>query len=406
MKKSVMACLFFIGQMAVAQEVYLTVNAGSCLREHSIVEAVLSTPLPKGNAYKLVNKKTGASTPVQQLDPARILFVLPDVLSPGGTATYKLVPIANAKTSNNILVEKKDKGLLVKVAGKDVLFYNTAFMPPPDTLPSFYARSGFIHPLFSPSGKILTDDFPVGHAHQHGIMTAWVNAEFRRKPIDFWNQQLQTGSAKHVSVEAIETGAVTTTIKLRLEQYSLLYGTILSERWTITIYPFSTYYLFDLRSEQKNITTDTLYLKKYHYGSIAFRGSKQWNDADSIHYKSKWKILTDSGANLSNADGRRATYVSASGLIDGATAGVAVFGFPDNYNYPQPVRVHPQMPYWGFAPAASGSFTINPGAVYTSRYRYCVYDGQPDTALLKAINDDLIHPPRVTVQYYQRTAKK
>ncbi len=102
-------------------------------------------------------------------------------------------------------------------------------MTPPNTLPSFYARSGFIHPLFSPSGKILTDDFPVGHAHQHGIMTAWVNAEFRRKPIDFWNQQLQTGSAKHVSVEAIETGAVTTTIKLRLEQYSLLYGTILSD---------------------------------------------------------------------------------------------------------------------------------------------------------------------------------
>jgi hypothetical protein len=264
---------------------------------------------------------------------------------------------------------------------------------------SFYARSGFIHPLFSPAGRILTDDFPVGHPHQHGIMTAWTNAELKGKPLDFWNQQQQTGSAKHMAIEGTTAGAVTTTIKLRLQQYSLMYGGVLNEQWTVTVYPFSTYYLFDLSSEQHNITTDTLYLKKYHYGSIAFRGSKQWNNADSLHYRSKWNILTDSGGNISNADGKQAAYISASGLIDGATAGVAVFGFPSNYNYPQPVRVHPQMPYWGFAPAALGSFTINPGGVYTSRYRYLVYDGMPDSTVLQNINNDLVHPPVVTVIY-------
>lgn len=394
--------MLWVAQATAAQRVYITVKANGYARRHTVIEASLQTPLPKNKTYIVVNEATGLTAAVQQLDSLHLFFILPDVLLPDGAATYKVEAAKGRRVKPAVSVQKNAKGLRVKVQGKDLLFYNTAVIDPPDSLPSFYARSGFIHPLYSPAGKILTDDFPAGHAHQHGIMTAWPNAGFKGEAVDFWNQQQKTGSARHVKVESIEPDAVGTIIKLRLQQYSLAYGAVLSEQWTLTIYPFSGHYLFDLLSVQQNITADTLYLKKYHYGSIAFRGSSHWNDMDPQHFESKWSVLTDSGFTFSNADGKRAAYVSASGLIGGGMTGVAVFGFPANYNYPQPIRVHPQMPYWGFAPAATGPFSINPGEVYTSRYRYCVYDGPPDARFLTGLNNDLVHPAAVTVVYKER----
>ena len=382
----------------VAQPVHITVVANGYARNKTVVEVTLQKPLISKDAYELQNVKNKFTAPVQQINAKKIMFILPDVLQPGDSATYLLTKVRHQPV-NPITVENQPTGLLVKVYGKKVLFYNEVLILPPDTLPALYARSGFIHPLYSPAGKILTDDFPVGHAHQHGIFMAWPNTEFKGQPHDFWNQQQKTGSVKHMKLESVERGPITTTIKLRLEHYSLTYGPVLSERWTLTIYPFHSYFLFDLRSDQQNTTADTLYIKQYHYGSMAFRGSRQWNDADSLHYKTKWNIVTDSGATLSNADGRRAAYVSASGLIDGAMAGVTVFGFPANDHYPQPIRVHPQMPYWGFAPAATGPFTINPGQVYTAQYRYFVADGSPDTKQVQEINNDLLHPPQVSICY-------
>ncbi len=391
--------LLFAQQITTAQQVYITVNANGFVRSKNIVVATLQKHLIARAAYEVVNITTKAAAPVQQIDSNRILFILPDHLQPGEMAIYLLTKRKPAKIVNPVTVETQPGGLLVKVKGRKVFFYHTSIVPPPGNLPAYYARSGFIHPLYSPAGNIETDDFPVGHAHQHGIMMAWVNTLFKGLPHDFWNQQLQTANVKHVKVESVETGALISVIKLRLQQYSYKFGGIINEWWTITVYPFSDYFLFDLQSTQQNITNDTLYLNKYHYGSIAFRGSRQWNDADSLHYKSKWNILTDSGNSLSSADGKRAAYVSASGLIDGKTSGVTVFGFPENYNYPQPVRVHPVMPYWGFAPAATNRFFINPGAVYTSRFRYFVHNGDPDTAVLQQLNNDMVHPMEVAVSY-------
>ena len=398
--------VFFLYHTLLAQPVYITVGANGFVRKNTIVETALQKPLDMAFTYQLINIKSKAAAPVQLIDSNHILFILPGILQPGEAATYQLVKQPATKQKSPVTVEKQPTGLLIKLNGKKLFFYNTAVIPPPDTLPAYYARSGFIHPLYSPAGKVLTDGFPVGHAHQHGIMMAWTNAFFKGKPHDFWNQQQKTGNVKHVAVESIVSGPVTTVIKLQLQQYSLQFGGVLNELWTITVYPFSRHFMFDLRSEQQNITPDTLYLNKYHYGSIAFRGSRQWNAEDSLHYTGKWSILTNDGNTLSNADGKRAAYVSATGLIDGQMSGVTVFGFPANYNYPQPIRVHPLMPYWGFAPAVTKSFTIHPGEKYISKHRYLVYDNSPGEAVLQQINNDMVHPVDIQVSFTPGTGKK
>lgn len=394
----VILCLVTVNTL-YAQQAYITVTANGYVRTNTIVEATVEKPLSSKFAYDLIDVKSKKLVPVQQTEAKRILFILPQTMQPGDSATYRLSNSVKRKDKSPVTVEKQAKGLLVKVRGRKVFFYNTSLILPPDTLPSFYARSGFIHPLYSPSGKVLTDDFPVGHTHQHGIMMAWVNTTFRGSNADFWNQHNQTGNVKHVRVEGINTGLVAAILKLRLQHYTGQHGEVLSELWTVTVYPFQEHFLFDIASVQQNTTKDTLFLNKNMYGGPAFRGTRQWNNADSLNYKSKWNIETDSGFNLSNANGRRATYISASGPVDGAISGVSIYSFPGNYNYPQPVRVHPVMPYWCFAPAATGPFTIAPGQAYMARYRYYTSDGPPDKLVLQAINNDLQHPVAVTVSY-------
>jgi hypothetical protein len=254
-----------------------------------------------------------------------------------------------------------------------------------------------IHPLYSPSGKILTDDFPAGHVHQHAIFNAWVNTQYKGEKVDFWNQHQGTGTVEHVDVLATNLGHLTASLRTKLSHISLKHGEVLEEEWEITSYPTEGYFLFDLYSEQINTSEDTLFIVEYHYGGMGIRGSKEWNVVDSVNYTNDWKILTSEGKTNADANHTKASWVSAHGLVNGEKAGVTVFGFPENFRYPQTVRVHPTMPYWVYSPMFEGEFYIAPGEKYYNKVRYYVHDGEPDEAVLASIQADISDPVEVTV---------
>ena len=186
-------------------------------------------------------------------------------------------------------------------------------------------------------------------------------------------------------------------VELWLRYKSNKHGEVLREKWVLDFYPFTDNYIFDLHLKQVNKTDDTLYLNQYHYGGLAFRGSRQWNPHDKIYFRNNWNIITSEGAKDSAANGTRARWVDAFGLIDGSMAGATVFNHPSNFRYPQAIRVHPDMPYWAFAPVVDGPFTINPGEAYRAQFRYFVHDGPVDKYMLETIEKDWVAPPQVTV---------
>ncbi|HYC30228.1 MAG TPA: DUF6807 family protein, partial [Chitinophagaceae bacterium] len=268
------------------------------------------------SGYELMNRNTGRVIPAQLLDRNTLVFIAEE-----GTNTYT-IRRSKKKFSSGITVDKTDSGLLVKVQNKPLFFYHTKEAMPPADSPAYYRRSGFIHPLYSPNGSILTDDFPAGHAHQHGIFTAWVNTTFRNQHLDFWNQHQKTGTVAHVKILSIEEGPVFTRIKTKLHHISLTAGPVLEEIWTITVYPFTDNFLFDLESAQVNITSDTLFLNQYHYGGLAFRGSKEWNRHDTAHFRNDWQLITDEGQRNASANATHARWVDASGKLNGQISGV------------------------------------------------------------------------------------
>jgi len=377
----------------------IEVNAGKYNRYQTPVQVNLSKPLPANSLYVLKNPKTGKTAWAQLLDSVTLEFILPDSMPAGAVNTYEVSNVPHNKfPKNEVTVTKKQDGLLVSVKNKPVFFYHTKEALPPADSPAYYRRSGFIHPLYSPGGQVLTDDFPVGHAHQHAIFNAWTNTTFRHEPVDFWNQQSKKGTVVHSEVRLIKEGPVFTELRVLLSHMSLLHGEILREMWIIRVYPFSNnYFLFDLVSEERNVTTDTLILNKYHYGGLGFRGSSQWNNEDKKHYTGPWNILTSEGIRDSAANHTHARWVDAYGKVNGKEVGTAVFDHPINFRYPQPIRVHPTMPYWCYSPVVDGGFTINPGTWYRSQYRYYVHQQTADATTLERFEKDWVNPPTVKV---------
>jgi Methane oxygenase PmoA len=158
------------------------------------------------------------------------------------------------------LTETADQ-IRVTLRGKPVLEYVKTEKPVPEGIEPHFRRSGYIHPVYTPSGQEISGDFPADHAHQHALFFAWTKAEFDGKTVDFWNQ------AKDL-------------------------------------------------------------------GQIEFRE-------------------------------------------------VAVFCSPKNFRAPQHVRIHPNKPYFCFAPMVEGPFKIEPGQKYKSRYRYLVTSKATDVNVIQ-----------------------
>lgn len=254
----------------------------------------------------------------------------------------------------------------------------------PAGLPEHYTRSGFIHPLRSPAGLVLTDDFPAGYAHQHGLFTAWANTTFRDTFVDFWNTHKDLATVSHAHTAQVYAKDDYAGFRAVVEHRSHVHQgmTVLREELYVRANPYRGVNVVDLRSWQTNVTTDTLHLNKHLYGGLGLRGSKHWNPADSLHFTGPARFLTDEGKDLATANHTRPRWTAIYGELPGGSGGIAIIPHPDNPRFPQSVRVHPELPYFSVSPVVIGPAAIAPGEVMANRYRIVLFDGEPPVALL------------------------
>jgi hypothetical protein len=167
----------------------------------------------------------------------------------------------------------------------------------------------------------------------------------------------------------------------------------LREQWDVRIYAVTDPgFLFDLTSTQTCATDDPLILHEYRYGGIGYRGSGQWEgDGD------KCKFLTSEGKTRADGHATRAKWCAIWQNIDGKPAGLAVLCHPDNFRFPQHMRIHPSEPFFNFAPCQGGEFKIEPGKPYISKYRFFVFDGEADATVCERVWNDYANPPAVRV---------
>jgi hypothetical protein len=281
-----------------------------------------------------------------------------------------------------LTISETDSAIQIQFEGKTLLNYFKTTQFPPDTLPDYYKRSGFIHPVNTLSGRTITDGFPRGHTHQHGIFNAWTKTTFQGSKLDFWNQQEQLGSVRHKRVINVDPSTPSFRVELEhLAHQEKDTTVVLEEFWDITIEVKDKYYVLDLSSTQTCVSKDSLILDKYHYGGMAFRGADEWNYKNN--YDSLCYFTTSDTLNHIDANHSRPTWASMYGYVDNMLAGVAIIPHSSNLRYPSHIRIHPSMPYFCFIPTVENAFVFRPGMILTSRYRYVVFDGKFDATLIE-----------------------
>ena len=110
---------------------------------------------------------------------------------------------------------------------------------------------------------------------------------------------------------------------------------------------------------------------------MCIRGPLSWDSGDII--------LTSEGKKQEDGNHTRPNWVAMSGQVDGELCGIAAMSHPDNFRSPQPVRIHPEKPYFCFAPMVLGEFRLEPDKPYVSRFRFAAFDGKPDPEQLNAL---------------------
>ncbi|WP_187270939.1 DUF6807 domain-containing protein [Neolewinella aurantiaca] len=254
----------------------------------------------------------------------------------------------------------------------------------PDGLPEHYTRSGFIHPIHSPSGQVVSDGFPAGYAHQNGFFSAWTNTTFRDSFVDFWNTHKELATLRNQEiVETVKEDGIIG-FKARIDHLSNAHGLILAEELTVRVHDRDDVFVWDVRSEQTNITEDTLILNKHLYGGLGVRGSKYWNAKDTTNFMGLADFLTSDGLTRDSANHTHPEWTAIYGDLPGGKAGMAVIPHPENFRWPVGVRVHPDLPYFSVSPITEKAAFIAPGQTYLARYRVVVFDGEVPVDLLSS----------------------
>ena len=96
------------------------------------------------------------------------------------------VPPATAQSPDQqpAQVEAGDGALIVRIGDVEALRYHTAAVPAPQGMDPIYNRSGYIHPVRTPSGIVVTGDFAADHPHQHALFGAWTKTKFAGHAVD------------------------------------------------------------------------------------------------------------------------------------------------------------------------------------------------------------------------------
>jgi len=392
---------------AVGNRIVVTVAAGNFDRADTVVTAQLP---PGVKAQGMTLKRDGKVIPSQVNEDGTLALVV-GKLAQNTSMTWELSSnVSDARVtragepSREMQTVRAGTKLDFRTPGADaksraLMSYQAepGEFPRADIKPIF-KRGGYLHAIATPSGKVVTDDFPANHVHHHGVWGAWTHTEFDGRKPDFWNMGDGRGRVEFEALDRAWNGSIHAGFRARHRHVDVTSGppvTVLNESWQVTAYAAgasSRCWMFDLVSEQQCATANELKLPTHRYGGIGVRGNWAWNGKDKTFFlTSEGETDRDKG-NLS-----RARWCDMGGELDGSRVGIAILCHPENFRAPQPMRLHPTEPFFNFAPQQAGDMAIKPGEKFVSKYRFVIHDGPPDQAELDRIWNDYAHPPVVTI---------
>jgi hypothetical protein len=324
-----------------------------------------SAPLPAGfdsaRAWKLVREADGKEIPVQVADGSA------HWIGPGGK--HRLEPGDPAPSPRVEPVLEEGKRVTVRFAGKEIFRYNGGVVPAPEGIDPAHNSSGYLHPVWTPSGRMVSNDLPRLHPHHHGIWFCWRTGEFEGRKLNAFAPLEKLGRMEVVKVDEAASGPVFGGFRARQRLLDLQASKpALEDEWRVRAYALDRVFLFDIDSTQTCATASPYTVMKNYYGGLGFRGSSEWEGKEGVTF------LTSEGKTRLDGNGAAARWVAMNGRIGGKDAGFGLLCHPSTFRAPQPTRIHPSEPFFCWVPGAESEFRIEPGKPVVSRYRFVVAD--------------------------------
>ena len=279
-------------------------------------------------------------------------------------------------------IEEKDTHIEITHNGNTVLSYHKVLMPPPEGQPKFYERSGFIHPIKSPSGGVVTGIHPADHIHHMGLWHAWVETYHNGHNLDFWNLKEQTATVRYYETLRIirnerRVGFTVRQHHVALAKDGRLERVILEEDFTILVRATQNLYLIDHKTVQTNVSKHALELPAYRYGGpLAYRGPYHWDKSNSNY-------LTSEGKDRNNGHETRARWCAMYGPTGNGDSTIVFMGHPNNHDAPLRQRIWPETSnggriFFNWVPIQEHAWSLEPGKPSEMNFRILVHDGQPN----------------------------
>ncbi|MHC4395825.1 MAG: DUF6807 domain-containing protein [Planctomycetota bacterium] len=338
-----------------------------------------------------------------------ILWFIPDrIIKPNETVIFEIA-FEDTKKQEVLTTSSTDaEAITLSHRGKNILRYYHALHEVPKDVDPLFRRSGFIHPLWSPAGKVLTQIQPPDHYHHYGIWNPWTKTRVEGQGIDFWNLGEGQGTVRFAGVLSTISGPVYGGFKVKQEHVVFKAKgkdkIAINEVWDVRAFVSQIenrpVWVIDFTTILHNALDSPIELLNYRYGGgIGFRATENWT-------RNNCSVLTSEGKTRKEADGTRARWCDVNGATGSdQRSGIIFLSHIANREHPEPMRVWPLdaaegkgYMFFEFCPIRFKSWNLEPETENVLRYRMIVYDGKISPETADVLWKNYTQPPVITLK--------
>ena len=406
-------------------KVKIKVEAVGVARQNTIaaLDITAFTPVPAG--FHVIVKTAGGQVCISQVEQCpetktvTLYWRIDGQMAENESRNFIIEQVAATVTPSVMDVEKDRFGnLVLKKQNTGVLRYNTVSPSLPGGIDAAFRRNGFIHPVWSPAGNVLTNVNPDDHWHHYGIWNPWTAVEYDGEKYDLWNIGEKTGTVRFDSLYSASSGHLFTGLLVRHRHiifqpqkeevtnhtWGIMRFTpkhekiIMDELQDIRVWNIEEKsFLWDLNFSLFPVTGLPVILKEYRYAGLGWRATPDWT-------KENCEMMTSEGKSRQEIDGTNARWIYATGVGPKGKSGILFMASPKNHNFPEPLRIWDANQNGGrgdafinFAPTKNEDWILEPGQRYDFHYRIYVFDGDITPAQAEVIWKDYATPVKVSV---------